>query len=70
MSYAHKLTTYEDMPRVKIVYCSVCGQEDNLSGPCRGPFVDSKKFDKQFRDIFGKEPIKISKSLRSVLDSK
>lgn len=64
--YAHKLTTYEDMPRVKIVYCSVCGHETGLDGPCEGPFIDKEKFENDFRAIFA-EHIKVSESLKKVL---
>lgn len=66
MSYAHKLTTYEDMARVKIVYCSVCGQESNLNGPCEGLFVAAPEFEVQFKEIFDK-PVKASKYLEKVL---
>ena len=58
MPYAHKLDVYHDPPHKKIVFCTVCGQDTNLAGPCPGEYVMSPKeqeiFDKDFQRIFGK----------------
>lgn len=56
MTYAHKLAMYDDPPHKKVVYCFVCGQDSNLSGPCPGEYVPTPEqqaaIDKQFREIF------------------
>lgn len=62
--YAHKLSTYHDDAYKPVVFCSVCGHEDNLAGPCPGaPTLDMNKFNSIFS-----EPIKISKELESLVD--
>jgi hypothetical protein len=56
--YAHKLSTYDDPPHKKVVYCVDCGQDANLAGPCPGKYVPTpeqqKAIDKHFREIFNK----------------
>lgn len=68
--YAHKLTTYEDAPRVMVVFCSVCGQDSDLAGSCPGAYQmsDSEQidFDNQFRAIFN-APVKVSRELKNKL---
>jgi hypothetical protein len=55
---AHKLNVYNDPPFKKVVYCTVCGQDTDLSKPCPGEYLMTEKekavLDKQFREIFGK----------------
>lgn len=58
MPYAHKLSTYKDELYKTIVFCTVCGEDEDLAGQCPGLYVPTteqqKVIDKQFREIFTK----------------
>lgn len=70
MPYAHKLDVYIDHPHKKIVFCSVCGQDTDLTGSCPGEIKLTAKDDENFMRIFGGAPVKASKQLEKILDKK
>lgn len=63
MPFAHKLKTYRDDAYKNVVFCSICGQDTDLSGPCPG----EPKFEQNFSKIFGTKSVKISNELKKQL---
>lgn len=68
--FAHKLSTYTNDPRKPIVFCVYCGQDSDLSSPCPGEIKMNARDDERFMEIFGSSPVKISKELKKVVDSR
>lgn len=64
--YAHKLEVYYDDPHKKVVFCSVCGQDSDLSKSCPGRYELSPKDDAAFMRIFGAPVLKPNKKPKFV----
>lgn len=60
MAFAHRLSTYPDDAFKPVVYCTCCGQEKDLAGPCPGEYQLSaretayidREFEKNMKKIF------------------